>query len=812
MASSKLKLSTFSGSTLQGLFDNLPFPVSFAELDENPPRVAYINPEFKRVFGYALEDITSVQVWAEKAYPDPGYREQVMSQWEQDVAHAYAQGESVAIRQVTIQAKDGTPITTMLNGSFVGSSLVVAFIDISRQVRAESELKTVRSELQKVAYELVEHLPVGTYTMVLPPNGELGHFEFLSPRFMEITGLSREMIMADPLIAFSCIHPDDYDDWLALNQVAFANKTPFFGEARLCTHPETRWIQAESQPRSLDDGSVVWEGVIMDITERKRVEESLREAREKAERLERIRADFLTRMSHEIRTPLTMILGLTELLSAECPMPSQREKIQQLERSGEHLLGIVNDILDLSKIEAGQLITEQLPFKLSQLVSHIQSFAAIVNASEVDFQIVTEPLGDPVLYGDRRRIEQILGNLVNNAVKFTQQGTIKVHLALVDLDAETIQLTCQVIDSGMGIPKHLVNHLFTPFMQGHDVVKHELGGTGLGLSISKELITLMAGEIGVESRYGEGSRFWFSLPLLKSLDHPVSGQEMRSDEDGLGLDFNLDAQSLLRGLHILVVDDSQTICQLVKAFLEREGAQVSLAENGLNALTLVQQSRVAFDCMLVDLQMPYMDGLGFVGALRHRADMAHIPILAMTAGILAEQQVRARKAGMVDVITKPIDSTLMIRQIFKAVHSYKRKYNPRALSQNNIPEIDGIDRFHAYQTLDGDLEIFKVLATVFTEEYTNTLVQLRQLLTAQSSDQARQQAWRLAHSLQGSAAQIGALNVANMAALLDEALLQKHPKIDELIDELEAELTPVLAALNHYLQQIEPVNGSNRPS
>lgn len=770
MASSKLKLSTFPGSTLQGLFDNLPFPVSFAELDENPPRVAYINPEFKRVFGYELEEINSVQVWAQKAYPDPAYRDQVMSQWEQDVAHAFVHGEAVAIREVTIHAKDGTPINTMLNGSFVGSSLVVAFIDISRQVKAESELQNVRLELQKVAYELVENLPVGTYTMVLPPNGELGYFEFLSPRFMEITGLSREMIMADPLIAFSCIHPDDYDDWLKLNQIAFANKTPFFGEARLCTHPEMRWIQAESQPRSLDDGSVIWEGVIMDITERKRVEESLKVAREKAERLERIRADFLTRMSHEIRTPLTMILGLTELLSSECPTPSQREKIEQLERSGEHLLGIVNDILDLSKIEAGQLITEQL--------------------------------GDPVLYGDRRRIEQILGNLVNNAAKFTQQGSIKVHLAVIDLDAETVQLNCQVVDSGIGIPKHLLDHLFIPFIQGNDVVKHELGGTGLGLSISKELVTLMSGEIGVESRYGEGSRFWFSLPLLKFVGSDVSEQVMSSNEDDFDLDSKFGAHLLLTGLHILVVDDSQTICQLVRAFLEREGAQVTVAENGMNALAVVQQSRVAFDCMLVDLQMPYMDGLGFVGALRHKADMAHVPILAMTAGILAEQQVRARKAGMVDVITKPIDSAMMIRQIYKAVQSYKRKYHPRALSNNNIPKIIGIDRFHAYQTLDGDLEIFKVLAAVFAEEYTDTIAQLREWLMAQSSDQECDLAWRLAHSLQGSAAQIGAMNVANMAALLDDALLQKHPKIADFIDELEAELVPLLSALNEYLKQI----------
>lgn len=790
MASSDISLSHLMTPALLSVMDNLPFPISFAETSETPVKVVFINKEFKRIFGYELDEIDNINKWAAQAYPDEAYRHEVMGSWVRDAELAAMSDGSIPIREVQIRARDGTTVKTLLNGSMVGSSVVVAFIDISQQARAEAELRDVRQLLERTAYELTENLPVGTYTMVQPPEGGLGQFRFISSKFIEITGLPREELQADPLLAFTCIHPDDYDNWLELNRQAFNNKAPFYGEARIATKEQVRWITAESKPRQLHDGSTVWEGVLTDITDRKLAEESLARAKTRAEELERIKTEFLTRMSHEIRTPLTMMLGLTDLLADDCDRESQTEKVAQLRNAGNLLLGIVNDILDLSKIEAGQLITEEIPFQLSDLLAHIQAFESSITNPELKLS-VQYPMGKlPTLIGDQRRIEQVLGNLIGNAIKFTERGHILVTLELNHKDQTSVCFKATVSDTGKGITAEQLPELFTPFMQADTSIARQYGGTGLGLSISKELVELMGGRIGVDSELGQGSYFWFELPLAlaQTLAHTSPAHTTPNNR----------TDKALTGLKILVVDDSLSIRGLMRAFLLREGAEVELADNGAVALEILKARGRRFDCVLMDVQMPQVDGLSATKQIRQIAALDQLPILAMTAGLLAEQQVRAREAGMADVIAKPVNPTRMVEQILKALgHGASDATRTRPSKDSPIPAIAGIDRQHANQTMDGSLEMFALLVRVFVEEFEGFEEQIRQLLASDSTE-ARAMAKRFAHSLRGSSRQLGAIELSDSARVLEEAIDANYPGVKAEFDHTLTSLKQLLDTLQAH--------------
>ncbi|UOD51297.1 hybrid sensor histidine kinase/response regulator [Orrella daihaiensis] len=799
MSLSDLSLSKVMTPELLIVMDNLPFPISFAEVAETPMRVAFINKAFKRVFGYSLEEIADIDRWAELAYPDEAYRHEVMGSWNRDAEIAFKTQGTVPIREVEIRARDGSKVRTLLNGSFVGTSVVVAFIDISQQARAEAELRDVRQLLERTAFELTENLPVGTYTMVQPPEGGLGKFRFMSPRFVQLTGLTREELESDPLRAFTCIHPDDYDRWLELNKQAFENKAPFFGEAKILNKGVTRWIAAESAPRELEDGSTVWEGVLIDITDRKLAEESLAQAKARAEELERIKSDFLMRMSHEIRTPLTMILGLTDLLSDDRDRASQTMTIEQIRGAGNLLLGIVNDILDLSKIEAGQLITDELPFQVSDLIKHVQAFEASVGGRRLSLTVKHAPTDLPTLIGDQRRIEQVIGNLAGNAMKFTEAGSILVSFELTERTPDTVRLLISVTDTGKGIPDEQLPELFTPFMQGDTGIARQYGGTGLGLSISKELVELMGGQIGVQSTLGQGSTFWVELPLaVADATKPARARAQIADAHQASASAQPTASKPLAGLKVLVVDDSLSIRGLMRAFLQREGAEVELAENGELALEVLHVRGQAFDCVLMDVQMPVMDGLTATQRIRQIPALDHLPILAMTAGLLAEQQARARQAGMADVIAKPVQPARMVEQIMKAIGNTGPS-DASAVSDNNpIPAIAGINRHHANLTMDGSLEMFDLLARVFVEEFEGFHDQLSHLLTSPQHPESIAMAKRLAHSLKGSAKQLGAFEVSDAAAALEVSLQSDRHNSPQKLNVLARLLVDLIKALKLY--------------
>lgn len=774
----------------------LPFATSVTQCGSMPRDVMLLNQGFVNTFGYTLDDVSTVSDWFRLAYPDDAYRLALLETWDSEVHTAFANQSAIPTREVQVRTKSSSTVRVLVSAQPIGRYLITTFVDVSEQRRAEAELRDVRYRIERTAYELTENLPVGTYTMVQPPDGGLAQFRFMSTRFLELCGLNREDAYADPLKGFACVHPEDYDRWLELNARAFANKEPFYGETRLVVKGETRWITAESKPRGLPDGSVVWEGVLTDITERKLAEQALARAKARAEELERLKSDFLTQMSHEIRTPLTTILGLADLLAQDDLRQTHQDKVQQIQSSGKLLLGIINDILDMSKIEAGQLITEELPFDMNDLLAHLETFKAAITKPGVTLSVQQPAESLPTVIGDARRIEQVLTNLVGNAIKFTEQGHINVTLAVTDQTDSRLKLHVSVSDTGKGIDPGLLPRLFTPFVQADTGISRRYGGTGLGLSISKQLVELMGGRIGATSEPQKGSNFWFELPLAIDQSRKPAWQTETMTRPGSNLTPHFPR---LAGLKIMVVDDSDSIRDLIGEFLRREKAEVVVASDGAQALNVLRASDSPFDCVMMDVQMPVMDGLAATRNIRAMHKFDNLPVLAMTAGLLAEQQARARQAGMTDVVAKPVDFNLMVEQILFAVG---RKTHPAVSPEgtdNLMPAIAGIDRDHVNRTMEGNRNLFDRLCVVFIEEFEGLDGRIATLLGKGLNADSIREAGRLAHALRGAASQIGALELCRAAAAVEHALHEDAHHSPSKLAAMGTLLADLIASLQRHL-------------
>ena len=412
-------------------------------------------------------------------------------------------------------------------------------------------------------------------------------------------------------------------------------------------------VEISVSPLQVDD---LWYAlfIIRDITDRKQREKELIEAREKAEAATQAKQQFLSVMSHEIRTPLNGILGTINLLVQEDPRPDQMEYLKTLEFSGNHLLSLINDILDFSKIEANRIQFEEVPLEIREIVENllkIFSFKAqdkgIALTSEIDPSIPQFLKGDPV------RLNQILNNLVGNALKFTEKGGISVRVRVHgNITPQEVPLYFEVEDTGIGIPEDKTEIIFDMFSQADANTTRRFGGTGLGLAITKKLVELQGGTIGVKSKLGVGSTFFFHLNFRRVTDE--SGE----------VEKPADFIESLQGLRILLVEDNKINQMIAQKFLSRWGAQIEMAENGLQAIEKIQSKN--FDIVLMDLQMPELDGYQATQRIRQMQDTYYqkVPIIALTASTLSEIKENLMKFGLDDMITKPFIPGELNRKIY----------------------------------------------------------------------------------------------------------------------------------------------------
>ena len=429
-----------------------------------------------------------------------------------------------------------------------------------------------------------------------------------------------------------------------------------------------RWLYGNAIAQAETGQGVLWHGFLTDISRQRRdaleleryrhhLEElvqartaELAEATQAAQAASLAKSAFLANMSHEIRTPMNAIIGLTYLVRRDSVEPEQQERLKKVSDAAEHLLSVINNVLDFSKIEAGKLQLERVEFSIGQVLDSIRSMLA-QRAGEKQLRIEIE--ADPALsrrplLGDSQRITEVLLNFAGNAIKFTDQGFVRLTAHVLQETESVVQLRFEVQDSGIGIAQEAQARLFQDFEQADSSTTRRYGGTGLGLAICRRLARLMHGEVGVHSRPGEGSRFWFTLQVEKPGTQPPRPSPPLSRSQ-----IARELQQQFGGTHVLLAEDNAVNQEVAVALLSSAGLVVDVAEDGQRAVDMVQERDYAL--VLMDVQMPVMDGLDATRAIRASARGRLLPILAMTANAFAEERQRCLDAGMNDHVAKPVN-------------------------------------------------------------------------------------------------------------------------------------------------------------
>ena len=443
---------------------------------------------------------------------------------------------------------------------------------------------------------------------------------------------------------------------------AIKNISPIHVEYRVRKNDtgETVWLRTLGRTEYDDYGNALFMyGITQDITEERRQEQSLIAAKNEALRSSQAKSEFLARMSHEIRTPMNAIMGMAELLKETNLSADQKYYTTIFCKAGEVLMSLINDILDISKIEAGEVSIENIPFDFKKLMADVAEIMRPKAAEKgVDFSYEIAPGISHLLMGDPNKLRQILINLVSNSLKFTASGSIRVSI-LKNPSKKDSLLIC-VNDTGIGIPANKQHLIFQKFSQADSSVARKYGGTGLGLAISKSLVELMGGQIWFKSRENIGTTFFLSVPYREQMNSPSLPKILdpaRNDLDFIGPK----ARAADKKIKILIADDTEDNRTLFTHYLKNGPYEIIEAENGLEAVDKIKSQQ--FDIVFMDVQMPEMDGYTATGQIRSwesEAHKEHLPIIALTAHALSEDRQKSLRAGCDDHIAKPFKKDTLL--------------------------------------------------------------------------------------------------------------------------------------------------------
>jgi PAS domain S-box-containing protein len=594
--------------------------------------VEYVSPSVAR-YGYRPEDLIGVSGYT-LVHPDdlPLLRSIIRELFEAGVA------DRSVDRTHRLRTASGDYVWMEGNPSIIRDdtgrpvSVVSQLRDVSDRVAADAALAD--SELR---YRIIAENVTDVVSRARPD----GRFTYLSPSVVNVLGYEPEALIGRDITPD--IHPDDVDrvasHWRGITGPTSVERSTLQFRGR---HKDGRWIWLESNPtvvRQADGTPIEIVDVIRDVSARVALEAELLAARDAAVAAARAKTEFLANMSHEIRTPLTGVIGFSRLLQEEPLSDNANRYAQRILTAGETLLAVVNDILDFSKLEAAQIELDPHGFDPRAFVAEtVELVAELASGKGLSLSVEIDEDTPGFVHADSARLRQVLLNLLTNAIKFTASGGVEVRVGYAR--GEPGRLRVSVSDTGVGIPDALRHRLFQRFSQIDASISREHGGTGLGLAICKSLVELMGGRIGVETRPGGGSTFWFTIEAPQTARAETVEAETAVEADS-------------EPARILIVDDTEANRDLVRTMLQALGHDCREAGGGAEAVAMAMRER--FDLILMDMQMPGMDGVAATRAIREACDLNRsTPIVALTANVLPAQIAICRQAGMDDHIAKPV--------------------------------------------------------------------------------------------------------------------------------------------------------------
>ncbi|WP_269009554.1 PAS domain S-box protein [Aquirufa ecclesiirivi] len=572
-----------------------------------------------------------------------------------------------------------------------------------------------------------------------------------SDLLVEQISISPQINISAEKMGFQLLAPPERRRMEEGYKMAFRGQKQHFELELLTKNGEEKWLEIYLNPIFLEHGTIEEvSGIARDITDLKKYQHALVEAREQAERSLKVKEQFLANMSHEIRTPMNGVIGMVDLLSDTPLNEDQVDYVQTIKKSSETLLHILNDILDLAKIEAGKMVLHPSDLVLDDVLDRLMALfsqVACQKGNTLEYHL-SKDLPE-VVVADETRLLQILSNLTSNALKFTEHGKVSIDVSGENITQESLDLVVKVQDTGIGISAENLKILFSAFQQLDNSTSKVYGGTGLGLAISREFCKMMQGDIGVESTLGKGSTFWFKVHLKVGKQELV---QRNKDADKFVIQGKLeDIQP-----HILLVDDNSTNRKVASQILAKAGCIVQTASSGKDAIGLLSKSH-EFDLILMDIQMPEMDGMQTTQHLKQLGLVSLPPIVAMTAYAMKEDRERFLAVGMDDYLAKPIRAQQLIQMVNHWVTKGERTHvKQEAISkEHSVNPIDQEALDSLLEATGGDMDFVKSMLCDFIQEAK------QQIQDAESSYQKNdcKGVQSELHTLKGNSGTLGAAEV-----------------------------------------------------